>query len=956
MKMPFFRKLLPGGVAVAFLGLCAAAPTPRGLSAGAPRCEYLVNPVGIEAAQPRLSWLPESGERGQKQTAYRILVASNEKTLGAGRGDLWDSGKVSSAETVNIVYAGKPLRSGQRCYWKVRVWDRAGRPSAWSAVVNWSMALLHDEDWKAQWISYKDNSPLHTSRQQLYLPPAHMYRKDVALAKGVRRAVLYASALGIFDAYINGKRVADAMFSPGWSDYRRRAYYRAWDVTALLNRGQNALGAVVADGWYSGYVGFGLLVGYGPNKVGRYFYGKTPAFLAQLEIENTDGSVERVVTDASWKVAAAPNREADILMGETYDARLEQPGWDQPRFNAASWQPAIRAEDNGSTKAIFSDMAGKREVELGFVKPGRMQAYPGVPVRPIQEMHPKRILEPAPGKYVFDFGQNFSGVARLSVKGPAGTTVRIRYGEMTYPDGRLMTENLRRARATDTYILRGDAAGETWTPRFTYHGFQYVELSGYPGKPNLDAVTGIVVHSDTPLDSKFEASDPIVNRLFQNIVWTQVSNFVELPTDCPQRDERLGWNGDAQIYAATAAYNADTAAFYTKWLDDLEESQKENGAFPDYAPYPMQHGGKYAYSAAWMDAGVIVPYAVYKAYGDTRVLERHWGAMTRFMNFRREMSPDYRGSTKANALGDWLAIGSSTPIVYVDVIYQAYSTRLMAEMADVLGKTREAAAYRERYGKIREVFDADYLNPDGSLKVETQSAYVMALAQNLIPETLRQKTADHLAKMIADNGYRMTTGFLGTYPLLPVLSATGHHDLAVRLFQSREFPSWGYEVANGATTIWERWNGYTKEKGFYSPAMNSYSHYSFGAVCEWMFRRLAGIETDGAGFRQITIEPGPPSPGSNPDHKPIDWVNAEYRSVRGNIISKWKQGNGSFDLEVTIPANTSATVKLPARDAAGIRESGNPLAKATGVKLQKMENGRAWLSVESGSYHFTGAI
>jgi alpha-L-rhamnosidase len=932
-----------------WLLLLAAAQAGAALTPTFLRCEYRVDPEGVDrGSRMRLTWLVESAERGAKQTAYRVLVASTPEILARDRGDLWDSGKRESSDTVNVHYRGKPQPGGSRYWWKVRVWDRAGKASAWSAPAHWSTGL-DGEQWKAQWISFRDPSPLHRSRTELHLPPARYYRKAFEANQPVRRATLYGSALGIFDAYLNGRRVSDAMFSPGWSDYRRRAYYRTWDVTPLVAGGANVLGAEVAEGWYSGYVGYALLVGYGPFKAGRALYGKTPALWLQLHIEFADGSSRTVVTDPTWKLAESPHREADMLMGESYDARREMPGWSSPGFDDTRWEKAIAATEIGSIKAIFSDKGGDREMEFGFVRPPSLQGHPGPPVRPIEEMRPKRILKPSPGAWVFDFGQNFSGVVRVRAKGPAGTRIRIRHAEMTYPDGRLMTENLRKARATDFFTLRGDAAGETFTPRFTYHGFQYAELTGYPGEPGLDDVTGVVVHSDTPLTSRFESSDPMANQLFRNIVWTQRSNFVEVPTDCPQRDERLGWTGDAQVYARAASFHADTAAFYTKWLDDLAEAQLPNGAYPDYAPYPMQHGGDgYAYGTAWMDAGVIVPWAVWRAYGDLDVIDRQWPGMRRFLEFRKQQSPDLRGGNKFNRWGDWLSVGSTTPVEYVDAVYFAWSTRLMRQMAAATRRSGEGEEYRKLQQALRMQFDKDYAAAGGLLKVPTQTAYALALAYNQ-EDSGATEMARELARMIRENGYRMTTGFLGTYPLLTVLSDGGQHDLAVRLFQSRQFPSWGYEVENGATTVWERWNSYTKDKGFFSPAMNSFSHYAFGAVSEWMFRRLAGI--DGTpGFQRLIIRPGPPSPGSNPDHQPIDWVNAEYRSIRGTVSVRWKREAAAFTLEVTVPANVEATVVLPARDARSVSEGGKP------VKVDHFGDGRANVQVESGTYRFRSTI
>jgi len=542
---------------------------------------------------------------------------------------------------------------------------------------------------------------------------------------------------------------------------------------------------------------------------------------------------------------------------------------------------------------------------------------------------------------------------RLKVKGSAGTRIRLRYGEMLHPDGRLMTENLRKARATDYYTLRGDPAGESYTPRFTFHGFQYVEVAGYPGQPDLDTITGIVLHSDTPFTSDFECSDPMVNRLYKNIVWTQRANFIDLPTDCPQRDERFGWTGDAQVYVGAATYNADVAAFYTKWLRELMESQRPSGTFPGYAPFPFQHG--WDFGTAWCDAGVICPWTIWKAYGDTRIIERCWKPMTRFIAWRKSESRELLGVAHGNAWGDWLSVNEQTPLEYIDTAYFAYSTKLMAEMAQAIGKTNECADYRGLFGKIKDAFNRKYVNPDGTLAVDTQTAYALALYMDLLPGSLRVAAGARLAKKIQDNDGRMSTGFLGTRPLLPVLSATGQSDLAVRLLQSRKYPSWGYEVEQGATTIWERWNSYTKDNGFggeQNAQMNSFAHYSFGAVCEWMFSQLAGIQTDGPGYKRIIIRPTLPAPDSNPDQKPINWVRAHYDSIRGPIASAWKLEDGRFSLEVTIPANTSAMIGVPASTAASLTEGGKELARAQGVKVLGAAGGQVVLAIESGSYRF----
>jgi alpha-L-rhamnosidase len=923
--------------------------------------EYRVNPLGLDTPNPRLQWRLESKERGARQTAYQIVVASSPELLAKHQGDLWDSGRIASDATTQIAYAGKPLASRQVCHWKVQVWDQDNKPSRWSQAASWSMGLLKPDDWTAQWISFKDTSPLHTNRESLFLPPARHYRKGFTAAKPVKRATLHFSALGLAEFHLNGQRVGDAWFESGWADYHQRAYYRTHDVTRLLSRGENCLGAIVADGWYSGYVGYGLLVGLGPNKAGRYFYGKTPALLAQLDIEYGDGTRETVITDTSWQVSGdGPSREADLIMGEAFDARRERTDWcSATGASDWTWAPAIRAEDNGSTKASFFDNRGEREVELGFQRPVKLQAYAAPPIRVTQELKAQRLTEPQPGVYIFDLGQNFAGNIRLKIKGPAGQQLKLRYGEMLHQDGRLMTENLRKARATDFYTLRGGSRGETWTPRFTYHGFQYVEITGLTKKPSLDMVTGLVLHNDTPLTGEFACSDPVLTRFWKNTQWTQRANFIEMPTDCPQRDERLGWMGDAQAYVRTASYNADVAAFFTKWLDDVVEAQREYGAYPDYAPYPTGHGAKdQTWGTAWTDAGIICPHTIWQVYGDTRLIEEHWPSMTRFMEWRRKRAPDYRGGKDGNQWGDWLNVNEPTPIEFIDAAYFKRDADLMAEMAQAIGQEAQANDYRKLSAAIAAQFAADYLNDDGTLKVATQTAHVLALEFGLLPTSARSGIAEQLAERIAKNDFRMATGFLGTKPLLPALSANGHHDLAVRLFQSRRFPSWGYEVEQGANSVWERWDSYTREHGFngasgnQNASMNSFSHYAFGAVMEWGFRTLAGIETEDSGFKRILIRPHPPTPGSNTEQSPVDWVQAHYDSIHGRITSQWRRAEGRFELETTIPPNTTATVFLPARDAGQITESGKALAKVRGVKFLRMDDQRAVLAVDSGSYKF----
>ncbi|MFM1942264.1 MAG: alfa-L-rhamnosidase [Verrucomicrobiota bacterium] len=930
------------------------------------RCEYLEEPMAVESARPRLSWslraLEDATGRELEQSAYQVVVSATEAGLLGGGAELWDSGKVQSSEMAQIAYGGRTLAAGEECWWRVRVWDGEGGVSGWSEPGRWCMGLMGAASLRAEWISYRDNTPVHASREELYLPAARHYRKEFTGGRGVRRAVAYVSALGLVDLHLNGHRVGEGYFEPGWSDYHRRAYYRAHDVTGMVREGGNCIGAVVAEGWYSGYVGYGLLVGYGPNRAGRYFYGKTPALWVQLEVEYLDGSREVVVSDSSWRVTGdGPIREADLLMGESYDARRELGGWDLFGYDDGGWNAALQAGENGAVVVVSHDNRGRREVDLGFREPLVMQSYMAPPIRVTQELKARGVAEPEPGVYVVDLGQNFAGVIRLRLRGEAGQRVRLRYGEMLHADGRLMTENLRRARATDYYTFRGDPRGEVWEPRFTYHGFQYVEITGLKRAPDPDAVTGLVLHNDTPLVGEFECSDEVLTQFWKNTQWTQRANFIEMPTDCPQRDERLGWMGDAQVYVRAATYNADVAAFFTKWLDDVEEAQREFGAYPDYCPYPMGHGapGK-TFGTAWMDAGVICPWTIWQVYGDVGVIERHWDSMRRFMDWRQAvMKPGGLGVSIGNDWGDWLNVNESTPIEYVDVCYHALTCRMMMEMAAAVGREVEAADYRDRLAMIRQAFNREYLLGDGRLKVETQTAYVLAIWVGLLPEDQVGPAAMRLAGRIETNGFRMATGFLGTKPLLPVLTSTGHHDLAVGLFQSREFPSWGYEVVNGANSVWERWDSYTLEHGFngqsgnQNAAMNSFSHYSFGAVTEWIFRDLVGIDTDGPGFRGLVLRPG--VPGENvPVRKgvePLSWVKASYASPGGMVRVEWKKEGRWLEYRASIPVNTRATLYLPGRDSRAVEirlGEGEILREEAGKVVVRLHSGDHELRTELG--------
>ena len=986
--------------------LCLAAPA----SAAAPimvshlRCEYKDNPRTIDAAHPRLSWQIASAVRGEKQTAYEILVARTPAALAVNYGDLWDSGKVASAETVGIAYGGSVLKSGRQCFWKVRVWDRNGLPAPDSKVGFWQMGLLTPSDWKARWISAQ--TPRDTPHDGITLPPCPYLRRTFTVSKPIKQATVYATARGLYELHLNGAKVGDALLSPGWTDYHKRIEYQAYDVTAAMHHGANTVGAVLGDGWYCGYVGYARQ---------RNHYGTRPALRLQMDIEYADGTHQIVGTDGTWRGRTGPIIYSDLLQGESYDARAALQNWDMPSGSASGWQPvsladtglplaqvsvtavlAGKVKNNALSVVAGNSLAGDpayntvkqlradytlggtahsqtvgegdtltipgpsetpgtltiRRAVYGVLSdpagPARLVGTVGPPVRVTQRLPARKITQPSPGTYIFDLGQNMVGWAKLRVQGAAGIQVRLRFGEVLNPDGTLYTANLRSARATDTYVLRGGGSAETWEPRFTFHGFRYVEVTGYPGVPPLGAITGCVVGSDTPPAGTFSCSSPLVNQLQHNIVWGQRGNFLSVPTDCPQRDERLGWMGDAQIFARTATYNRDTAAFYEHWMDAVDDGQSAEGGFSDVSPRMVDLNDG---APAWGDAGVIVPWTVYQAYGDTGILAQHWGAMTRWMDYISSVNPNGLWlNRRNNDFGDWLSISADTPKDVLATAYYAYDASLMAQMARALGKPADAARYDALFARIKGAFNAAYVSPDGRIKGDTQTCYVLALRFGLLPDTLRQAAAQRLADNIQAKNNHLSTGFVGVGYLCPVLTGTGHNDIAYTLLRQTTFPSWGYSIKQGATTIWERWDGETKDKGFQDPGMNSFNHYSLGSVGQWLFQDVAGIDTDPAhpGYKHILLHPHP-GPG-------LTAVHASYDSIRGPIRSDWKMASGQIVWDVTIPANTTATAWVPASVAGLVRESGRPLSAAPGVMVLRAEPDAVVCELQSGAYRFTSPI
>ncbi|GAA4624596.1 family 78 glycoside hydrolase catalytic domain [Actinoallomurus vinaceus] len=1010
--------------------------------------ERETNPIGIDAAKPRLGWRLDSTARGQSQTAYEVAVGTKARAA-----DVWDSGRVASGQSVDVSYGGPALRSGHRYYWQVRVWDAQGRPSGWSRTSLFETGLAQ-QDWTANWIGSPDTTPSLTGARWIWYPegdpassepastryfrrtvdlgsasiskalltltaddgftlyvngarvasspqvtdswkqgqladltsvlhpgantiaiqavntsvsPAgivgrlHVERsgadpidvvtdgsfkaaqtvpdgwekpgfddsswpaaKDAAaygsgpwgsqvvqpsppvpylrhgfqLAKPVAAARLYVTSLGLYEAHLNGRRVGDDDFTPGWTDYNKRVQYQAYDVTTMLHRGNNAIGALLAPGWYSGNIGF----------AGSHIYGQQPWFLAQLRVDFTDGTSQTIGTDDSWKAAASPLASSDIYAGETYDARNEQDGWDSAGFDDHAWQP----------------------VKVNTTVRPNLVAQAGPPVRQDTVLHPVKRTEPKPGVFIFDLGQNMVGWNRLTVSGSAGTTVTLRNGEVLNPDGTLYTANLRGAVDTDRYTLKGNGT-ETYEPRFTYRGYQYVEVTGYPGTPSLDAVAGVVAHADAPANGTLTTSDPLVNQIQHNIVWGQKGNFFSVPTDCPQRDERLGWTGDIAAFAPTSTFNMDADGFLAKFTTDLADGQTADGAFTDVAPAVAGGSG----TAGWGDAGVIIPFTLWQRYGDLQVVRDRYPAMTKWIDYLKAHSTGL--IRPAQGYGDWLNVGDDTPLDLIGTAYFAHSTDLVAQMADAIGDHAAAASYRTLWGQIRDAFDAKYVKSDGTVGGGSQTAYVLALAGNLLPDGQVKPAADKLVANIDAHGGHLTTGFLGTGELLPTLTRTGHTDVAYRLLEQKTFPSWGYEIDKGATTIWERWDGIKPDGTFNDPGMNSFNHYGLGSVGDWIYQNIAGIAPASPGYRSVVIHP---RPGGS-----LTRASATYRSDYGEIVSRWSVSGDRFTLDATVPVNTTAEVWVPAGSANQVTQDG--------ARFVRMQDGNAVFTVGSGRWHFS---
>ena len=853
---------------VMFFFLAGSAPArSQHLEPGTLRCEYLENPMGIDVARPRFSWAIRSSRRGVSQSAYQILVATTTQKLKNNIGDAWDSGQVDSEESVNVTYKGDNLESDSTYYWKVKIWDQDETASSWSDPAMFHTGLMDQSAWDAKWIAAADKAI-----------SAPLLRKEFSTQKQVKAAHAYICGLGYYELYINGNKVGDHVLDPGTTEYDKRVLYETYDVTDYLRSGDNAIGVMLGNGWYR------------HRRIKQY--GKKPQLLMQMEVEFEDGTNTTVVSDPTWKVSSGPITSNSIWDGEVYDARLEKTGWKISGYDDGNWDSAVKVE-----------------APAGVLDSQLMQ-----PIKVTKTLRPVKMTEPEDDFYVFDFGQNMTGWPRLYIDGPRGTEITMKTAEVTNAQmafikgeevegvpGLIDPSPNRSAKARDVYILKGGEGLETYKPRFTYHGFRYVQVEGFPGDPDMLNLDVQVVHSAVEPVGHFRCSNDLINQIHENILWGQLSNLHSMPTDCPQRDERQGWMGDAHLTAEEAIYNFDMAAFYTKWLRDIRDSQHEDGSVPDCVPF-HNYGGKVG-TPAWQVAYPLCAWYMYRYYGDTRILQQHYAALEDWMNYMDSIAEE---NIITKGRGDWVPPklsnrpdDGSIPITSTGYYYR--SARIMSRAASILGKFDDSEGYAELAQDIKEAFNENFLDEETHQYGQgSQTCNAFALYAGLVPEDEQQAVLENLVTNILEkNNGHLTTGILGTKAVVECLMEHDRYDVLYTLVTQRTFPSWGYMISRGATTLWERWGGYR----FFGPGMNSLNHIMFGCVDEFFYAGIAGIKPSSPGFTRLSIKPRILGD--------LTAASGSIQTLRGQVACDWEKKGNSFVAEVSIPANTRAQVSLP---------------------------------------------
>ena len=867
--------------------------------------DYKTNPLGIDNPLPQLSWIIQSDQMNTMQESYEIRAAQTPADLSKKSKQLWNSEIVASSQSIHIEYGGQALNSHQQVCWQVRVVDNHGKKSKWSEPAFFEMGKLESSDWVADWISPTWEEDPKKSEPSPYL------RKEFTLEKAIKQARLYISCQGLYQVEINGKRVGAQEFTPGWTSYDTRLQYQTYDITSLLAQNQNAIGIILGDGWFRGNLGW---------IDGRNNYGEKLAAIGEIIVEYTDGTKATISTDESWKATTGPILESDIYNGEVYDAGKELTGWSKVAYDDSSWKSTTRVE----------------------ISKDKLIAPEGPPVKIVNELEPLSIKKTEEG-WMVDMGQNMVGWIRIKASGSSGDVITLRHAEVLDKEGNMYYDNLRAAKCTNTYKLKGGVE-ETFEPHFTFQGFRYVMVSGYPGVLTADKIGGMVIHSDMAASGTFECSEPLINQLQHNIVWGLKGNFLDVPTDCPQRDERLGWTGDAQVFAPTACFNMNAATFYKKWLKDLAADQKEDGSIPHVIPDILGGAG----ATGWADAGIIIPWAVYLDYGDVTVLEDQYESMKAWIGFMKERAGEDLIWTGDFHFGDWLAfastrsdyMGAYTLKDLIATAYFSYSSSIVAKTATILGREIEAHNYALLSKQIKEAFNDEFVTPNGRLVANTQTAYTLALAFDMLDSETALKSAEFLARDVEEFRH-ITTGFLGTPLISLTLTDIGRNDLAYNLLNRQDYPSWLYPVTMGATTIWERWDGQKPDSTFQDKGMNSFNHYAYGAIGKWMYQVVAGIGIDenNPAYKHIIIQP---RPGGGLTH-----AKATHQSLYGEIVSGWKLDGEHLIMEVQIPANTSATIHIPGV-LSGITVNGGS-AEESGIKFEELD-GKVLGKAGSGTY------
>ncbi len=912
------------------------------------KCEYLDNPLAVEVLAPRLSWKLETSDEhvyNITQKAYQILVATSIEKLSEDKADIWNSEKQSSSRNTHIIYEGKELKSQQQYYWKVKVWHGNDNKSSWSNPATWRMCIFNSYEWKANWIgdqpdsvqnaykigleNYASQNNMTFRNERPVAPASPLLRKEFKITKEIEDAFFAVTALGYYEININGSKVGDQVLAPEWTDYNKRVQYQVFEVGNQLELGKNVLSSILGDGWYLGMLG--------PTKWHndyplRGVYGNDRRLLAQLTINYKDGSTDIIGTDDSWKIYSdGPIRAADNFLGQKIDAQKILKGWEKIGFDDSSWKQA------------FVD----QKIQKNLV------AQKNEPIRVYDTLKAIKINQ-VDDKFIVDFGQNLTGWTRLKLKGKKGNQIKIRHGEMLYDNGALYTENLAAAIQEDDYILSGEE--DVFEPTFTYHGFRYIEITGLTSLPDKDMIQAYAIASDPAITGSFECSNENLNKLWDNILWTQRNNMTSVPTDCPQRDERMGWMGDAQTFCQTSIFNMDMAAFYNKWLVDIRDAQAIRGAFPDFAPHANKPDIRFSNAPGWSDAGIIIPWQVYQNYGDIQVLKDHYPAMFHYMRNLLESNPDHLWVNDIGKMyGDWLNAntiiaegysntrGEIPKDVFATAFY-ANSAKIFSKISSLVGEDWDGEYFLKLSDKIKSKFNEAYVDEEGRIKGDTQSAYALALHFDLLSKEKQKMAFAHLIECIEEYDYRISTGFVTTIMMMKELTKRGRNDIAYTLLESERFPSWIYSINQGATSIWERWDGYVKGRGFQNAGMNSFNHYSIGAVGEWMYRVILGINPSEKhpGYKHFIIHP---QPGGT-----LTWAKGAYNSINGKIATEWKLENDLFSLNIEIPVNTTATVILPTKNASFVKMNGEPVT--SDVISKEENNNNLSLELGSGKYRF----